>query len=85
MVLSRIDDVMVSVPTLSAKDFGLEPRSHKSKDYLICGRGAVSDNDAALKRSSKDWLSRNQDNVSECSDMISADCCCSELALSKSN
>ena len=85
MVFSRIDDVMVNMPTLSAEDFGLEPRLHKSRDYLICGRGSVSDNDAALKRSSNDWMSRNQDNVSECSDMFSVDCCCSELALSKSN
>ena len=36
---------------------------------------------AALRRKSKDWLARNQDNVSEWMTCLSADCCFSELAL----
>ena len=34
----------------------------------------------ALRRTSKDWLARNQDNVSEWGDIcLSADCCLMEL------
>ena len=39
---------------------------------------------AALRRKSKDWLSRNQDNVAEWGDKSSVECCFSELALVKS-
>ena len=35
----------------------------------------------ALRRKSKDWLARNQNNVSEWSDMSTRDCCFRELAL----
>jgi hypothetical protein len=57
---------MVSVLASSAVDRGFEPRSGKTKDY-------ENDNccfsDKALRRKSKDWLARNQNNVSEWSDM----------------
>ena len=43
-------------------------RSGQIKDYKI-GICSFSTKHAALRRKSKDWLARNQDNVSEWSDM----------------
>ena len=59
---------MVSVLASSAVDPGFEPRSGQTKDYEIdiC---CFSAKHAALRRKSKDWLPRNQNNVSERSDM----------------
>ena len=59
---------MVSVHISSAVDRGFEPLSCKTKDYKIgiCG---FPTKHAALRRKSKDWLARNQDNVSEWGDM----------------
>ena len=61
---------MVSVLASSAVDRGFEPRSGQTKDYKIsiC---CFSAKHAALRRKSKDWLARNQNNVyvSEWSDM----------------
>ena len=59
---------MVSVPASSAVDRGFEPRSGQTKGYKI-GICCFSAKDAALRRKSKDWLVRNQNNVSERSDM----------------
>jgi hypothetical protein len=59
---------MVSVFTSSAVDRGFEPRSGQTKDYNI-GICCFSAKHAALRRKRKDWLARNQDNVSEWSDM----------------
>ena len=42
----------------------LEARSGQTKDYEI-GICCFSTKHAALRRKSKDWLTRNQDNVSE--------------------
>jgi hypothetical protein len=42
----------------------LEPRSGQTKDYEI-GICCFSAKHAALRRKSNDWLTRNQDNVSE--------------------
>jgi hypothetical protein len=53
---------MVSVLTLSAVDRGFELWSCQTKDYKI---GKYT----ALSRKSKDWLARNQNNVSEWGDM----------------
>ena len=52
----------------SAVDRGFETRSGQTNDYeiSIC---CFSAKHAALRRKSKDWLPRNQDNVSEWSDM----------------
>ena len=58
---------MVSVLASSAVDRGFEPRPHQTKDYKIC---CFSAKHAALRRKSKDWLARNQTNVSEWSDML---------------
>ena len=66
--LNRIGGIMVSVLTSSAVDCGFEPRSGQIKDYKI-GICCFFDKHAALRRKSKDWLARNQNNVSEWSDM----------------
>ena len=67
-VTDRIGGVMVSVLASSAVDRGFESRSGQTKDYTI-GICWFSAKHAALRRKSKDWLARNQDNVSEWSDM----------------
>ena len=46
----------------------LDPRSGQTKDQKI-GICCFSAKHAALRRKSKDWLARKQDNVSEWSDM----------------
>ena len=64
----NIGGVMVSVLASSAVDRGFEPRSGQTKDYKI-GMCCFSDKHAALRRKSKDWLARNQNNMSEWSDI----------------
>jgi hypothetical protein len=58
----------VCVLASSAVDRGFEPRSGQTKDYTI-GICCLSAKHAALKRKSNNWLARNQDNMSEWSDM----------------
>jgi hypothetical protein len=50
------------------KTKGREPQSGQPKDYNI-GICCFYAKHAALRRKSKDWLTRNQNNVSEWSDM----------------
>jgi hypothetical protein len=58
---------MVSVPTSSVVDRGFDPDRVKPKTIIdIC---CFSAKQAALRRKSKDSLSRNQDNVSKLGDM----------------
>jgi hypothetical protein len=57
---------MVSV--LASVDRAFEPRSGQTKDYEI-GISCFSAKNAALRRKSKDWLAKNQHNVSELGDM----------------
>ena len=59
---------MVSVLASRAVDCGFEPRSGQTKDYKI-GICCFSSKHAALRRKRKDWLTRNQDNVLEWSEM----------------
>jgi hypothetical protein len=59
---------MVSVLASSAVDCGFELWSGQTKDFKI-GICCFSARHAALRRKSKDWLDRNQNNVSEWSDM----------------
>jgi hypothetical protein len=59
---------MVSVLASSAVDRGLETWSGQTKDYDF-GICCFSAKHAALRRKNKDWLARNQNNVSEWSDM----------------
>jgi hypothetical protein len=65
---NHIGGVMVSVLATSAVDRVFEPRSGKTKDYKI-GICCFSAKHAALRRRSKYWLARNQNNVSEWSNM----------------
>jgi hypothetical protein len=60
---------MISVLALSAVDHGFEPRSGQTKDFRI-GICCFSTKHAALRRKSKDWLARNQNNVSKWSNMF---------------
>ena len=59
---------MVSVLASSVIDCGYELRSCQTKEYKI-GICCFSAQNAALMRKSKDWLARNQNNVSEWSDI----------------
>ena len=60
---------MISMLASSVVDHGFEPRSGHTKDYKI-GYCCFSTKHAALRRKSKDWLARNQNNVYEWSDML---------------
>jgi hypothetical protein len=64
LVINCICGVMVSVLTSSAVDGGFYPWLGQSKNYKI-GVCCFSAKQAALRRKSKDWLTRNQNNVSE--------------------
>ena len=59
---------MISVVASSEVDHGFELRSGQTKDYKI-GFCCFSARHIALRRKSKDWMSRNQDNVSEWEEM----------------
>ena len=59
---------MVSVLVSSAVDCGFEPWSGQTKDYKI-GICCFSAMHTALRSKSKDWLARNQNNVSEWGNM----------------
>ena len=58
-ILNHIGSVLAS----SVVDRGFEPRSGQIKDYEI-GMCCFSAKHALLRRKSKDWLARNQNNVS---------------------
>jgi hypothetical protein len=60
---------MVRLLASSAVDRGVEPWLCQTKDYKI-GICCFSAKHTALRRKSKDWLARNQDNVSEWGDMF---------------
>ena len=59
---------MVGVLASSAVERGFEPWSGQTKDYEI-GICCFFAKHASLRRKSKDWLGRNQNNVFEWSDM----------------
>jgi predicted LPLAT superfamily acyltransferase len=58
----------VGLSPSSTVDRGFELRSGQTKDYKI-GICYFSAKHTAVRRKSKDWLSRNQDNVAEWGDM----------------
>ena len=64
LMCNGIGGVMVSVITSSAVDRGFEPRSGQTKGYEI-GMCCFFAKHTALRRKTKDWLARNQNNVSE--------------------
>ena len=66
--LNHIGGVMVSVHASNAVDRGFEPQSGQTKHFKI-GIWCFSAKQSALRKKSKDWLARNQNNVSEWSDM----------------
>jgi hypothetical protein len=68
---------MVSVLALSVIDGGFETQSGQTKVNICC----FSSKHAALRRKKKDWLARNQNNVSEWSDMSICGLLFRELAL----
>ena len=66
-LLNHIGGVMVSVLASTVVDRGFEFRMGQTKEYNIgmcCSAKHVT-----LRRKSKDWFARNQDNVSEWGDM----------------
>ena len=63
-VQNRISSVMASMLASSVVDREFDPQSGQTKDYEI-GICCFSTNHTALRRKSKNWLARNQDNVSE--------------------
>jgi hypothetical protein len=67
-LLNRIGGVIVSVLASSAVDRGFESRSDQTEDYKI-GICCFSAKHAALRKKSKNWLARNQINVSAWSNM----------------
>ena len=64
-----ISGVMVSMLVSNAVDRGFKPQSGQTKDYKIgiCCFSAIKH--AGLRSKIKDWLSWNQNNVSEWGDM----------------
>ena len=66
--MNRIGGIMVSMHASNAEDRRFDPRPGQTKDYKI-GICCFSAKNAALRRKSKDWLARNQNDVSEWSDM----------------
>ena len=66
--VNRIGGVMVSVLASSAVNHGFQLRSGQTKNYEIC-ICCLSDKHALLRRKSKEWLARNQDNMSEWGNM----------------
>ena len=67
-IINHISGVMAIVLASCVVDHGFEPRSGQTKDYKI-GICCLSAKHTALGRKSKDWLARNQNNVSEWGDM----------------
>ena len=73
--------IMFGVLVLGAVDRGFEPRSGQTKDYKI-GICCFSAKHIALRRKRKDWLARNQNNVSQYgATCLPGYCCFNELAL----
>ena len=65
---NRIRGVMVSVLVSSLVVCGYEQQSGQTKDYEI-GVYCFSAKHTPLRRKSKYWFAKNQNNVSEWSDM----------------
>jgi hypothetical protein len=65
---NRISGIIFSVLASSVVDCGFKPRSDQTKDHKI-GICSFSAKHTALRKKSTDWLARNQDSVSEWSDM----------------
>ena len=68
ILCNRIGGEMVIMLISSAVYCGFEPHSDQIKDYKI-GICCFSTKNAALRRKNKDWLARNQTNMSMWKDM----------------
>ena len=66
--MNCVGGVMASVFASSEVDRGFESRSGQTKEYEICICCFFA-KPAALRRKSKHWLTQNQNNVTEWSDM----------------
>jgi hypothetical protein len=66
-VKNPIGGAIVSILASSAVNRQFEPRLGQTKDYEI-GICCFSTKHTTLRKKSKDWLARNQDNVSEWGD-----------------
>ena len=64
LILKRIIGVTVSVLASIEVDHEFKPWSGQTKDYKI-GICCFSAKHAVLRKKSKDWMARNQDNVSK--------------------
>ena len=73
---------MVTELPSRAVDRGFEPRSGQTKDYEI-GICCFFAKHEAARSKIKDYLARNQSNVSEWVTFLTADCCFSELYTSQ--
>ena len=67
--INRISWVIVSVLASSVVDHWFELWSGQTKDYKI-GICYLSAKHTALRSKSKDWLARNQNNVTEWGDLF---------------
>jgi hypothetical protein len=65
----EIGAVMVSVLVPSAVDRGIEPRRVEPKTIKLVFVASPQMTQHAIRKKNKDWLARNQDNVSEWDDM----------------
>ena len=70
---------MIGMLASSVVDRGFKPRSGQTNDYEI-GICCFSAKHVVLRRKNKDWLARNQDNVSEWGNMSIRRLFLSELA-----
>ena len=68
LIYDRIGGVMIIVLASSGVVRWFEPRSDQTKDYKMC-MCCFSAKHEALRRKSKYWLARNQDNVVEWGDI----------------
>jgi hypothetical protein len=68
VICNRIGGVMVRVLAMRMVDCWFESQSDQTKDYTIVMCCLLAKH-AALRRKCKNWLARNQNNVSERSDM----------------
>ena len=72
---------MVSLLVVNVLDRVFEPQFSQTREYKLC-ICFFSAKHTALRRKCKDWLARNQDNMTEWND--TSTCYFSELTLSKS-
>ena len=67
---------MASVLALSEVVHGFEPKSGQTKDYIIGICCLFANHPATVAFKNKDWLARNQDNVSKLSDILTRGLVC---------